>query len=195
MKLKNCVLIFLSIFTIACNEKIDSKEKKEAEKPQLLVNKKIIYEFLNYNLSSENSLFENCESILNQNPLPIFTERDSLALLKMNSIFSKDDIQYIFKQSKFSRQFRIEQKYIKNKKVIELDTSIVFGRNKIARETYWDEFNKSYYHNCIINLPLFSLDKQSAIVKISYQAEDGIYIYHKKDGKWQVLKTMSLVVY
>lgn len=195
MKLEKYLLIFLSILTLSCNEKIDNIDKQAAEKPRLIVNKNIIYEFLNYNLSSENPLFEHCETILSQNPLPILTERDSLALLKMNTIFSKDDIQYIFRQSEFSKHFRIEKKYLKNKKVIELDTAIVFGNNKIDRETYWDEFNNTYYHNCVINLPLFSIDKQTAIVKIGYQSESGIYIYRKQDGKWQVLKTISLVRY
>jgi hypothetical protein len=194
MKLQKYILILISIFTLSCSKKSENKEKKAVEKPKMLVDKIIIYEFLNYNFSSENPLFQNCKTILNQNPLPIFTESDSLALLKMNTIFSKDDIQYIFRQSEFSKHFRIEKKYLKNKKVIELDTAIVFGSNKIARETYWDEFNNTYYHNCIINLPLFSMDKQTAIVKIGYQSECGIYIYRKKDEKWQVLKIMSLVV-
>lgn len=193
MKLVYSIFTLTFIILSSCNKKAE-KSVQNLEKPKMLVDKKTVYEFLNYNLSSENYIFKNCKSVLNRDPLPYFSESDSIAITKMDSIFSRKDIDFIFKQSKFSKYFSIEKEYLKGIEIVELDTIKAFSNDKLIRNAYWYETNNKYFNLCTTNIPLFSLDKQIAIIKIGCDSQWGTFVYRKENGKWKLIATISSAI-
>lgn len=107
---------------------------------------------------------------------------DSLMLTELKSIFSDEDIKYIFSQKKQAESFKIDKKLIHGKKVINTE-------NLDSVNTY-----------STISLPLFNLEKNIVILRTSYYCgascgHQGTYIYRWLDSEMILIKTLQEDVY
>jgi hypothetical protein len=123
-------------------------------------------------------LSNNAEKFFNKASFNILTSIDSLYLIEQNSLFSQMDIEYIFRQNRTSEDYDLSN-CLRNKKLVTL-------------ETITSNPSLGYYN---ISAPLFSIDKEIAIVRISYFCgglcgNGGTYIYKKENGTWRLKLTL-----
>lgn len=194
---KIALFIFLAFSSISCKKEYPYKDKyTKHELSKQLIDDKAIYDFLNYNFTAKDSAFKNCNNIVNHELYPYLSPEDSLAILKMDTIFTKADLNFIFKQAKYSYYFKFKENRLLNKKIIELDTTKVFSNNTEVREHYWTMILKQNGTFCSIRMPLFSVDKKTVYIKTSYSCgmlcgEGATYIYRKVGKKWIKVKTLN----
>lgn len=196
--MKKIILVILLISSLtSCKKEYSHKNKQtEHELPKQLVDDKTIYEFLNYNFTTKDSAFIHCDNIMSYELFPYLSQEDSLTILKLDTIFTKADSDFIFKQVKYSNCFKLKENKLTNKKIIELDTTKVFSNNTEVRGNYWGKILKQNGPICSIRMPLFSVDKKTVFIKTSYNCgmlcgEGGTYIYRKVGKKWIRLKTLN----
>lgn len=196
--MKKIVLLMLLVFSsISCKKEYHYKDKySKHELSKQPVDDKTIYDFLNYNFTSNDSAFKNCNNITNHELHPYLSSKDSLAILKMDTIFTKADLDFIFKQVKYSHYFKLKKNKLLNKKIIELDTTKIFSNKADVREYYWDKILKQNGSLCSIRMPLFSVDKKTVYISTSYSCgmlcgEGATYIYRKVGKEWIKLKTLN----
>ncbi len=116
----------------------------------------------------------------------VLRAEDSLRIIKLDALFTKDDIDFIFNQNRTSIYFNISE-CLKNELLISGDTLRKINRS----DNFWEEFHKRYGKDgfCIINLPLFSRNHNIVILRYSrsngrLNASGGIFIYRKIANKW-----------
>lgn len=194
------ILVFIILTILSCNYENrvhQNKENTQNLKPKQLVDDKTIYEFLNYNFIHKDSAFLDCDYIIDHEWLPyFFTHEDSLALIKMDTIFTKGDIGFIFKQANYVRYFKLKQSKLPSKNVIKIDTIKFFNNNNEIRSAYLDELHKKYGALCTIKMPLFSIDRKTVYISTGLTCgtlcgAGGTYIYRKVNGKWILIKTLN----
>lgn len=156
-----------------------------------LVPDKTIYEFINSCITSDTSYFKRCKTIIGREQLPPFsTKRDSLQIIQADSIFTKEDADFIFKQARFSTNFKLsERKLTQVRTVILPGFDEAFGKD---RHKFWSNLLKECGGYCSSSMPLFSVDRKTAIIRLSYTcgtlcAYGGQYIYKKVNGKWKCI--------
>jgi hypothetical protein len=102
------------------------------------------------------------------------TSGDSLYLSEQNSLFSKSDIEYIFKQNRTDKDFRLD--------------ACLQGKELISPKEHILSVNS-------IKAPIFTLDKEIVIIGFSYYCgglcgSGGTYVYKKVNGTWQKIITL-----
>lgn len=175
--MKFSVILFFTL--ISCSQ----SENKKA--PQYLkyeiISDSVTYDFLNFILS-HSELNKNIKSnyIVNKESIgfPFDFKNDSLELTKMNTIFNKDDIVYIFSQKKQFENFSLNPSYIKNKHIIPRDSI------------------DNYKSFCTISFPLFNIKGDIVIIRTSYysgalSSQIGTFIYQKGNSGWILIKTFE----
>lgn len=191
IKIKNYFPLYLFIIlTISCSqEKRDISKVNNYSNPFL--SDSITYNFINEVLSQEFERYEfSCDIVLNKAQIPLFFRpEDSLQIIRMNSLFNKEDISFIFQQKAWSQNFELNPKLIKGKKVIPLD-SIQAGAKKLGL-LYLKEFREKYAKGgyCFITMPLFNKDKSIAIVKKemicgNFCGERHLSVYKRINKRW-----------
>src|SRR5690606_13345081 len=201
-----CVIIIF--LTNSCISKSDEKKDTEIE-----TNKKfndetpnLSYELINQVI--EENIKSNKEIYLLLSNRDIITfplsaidedEEDYLGLNKYDSIFSKKDIDYIYKKVtdlRLSRDLDLNQDKIlkQNIRIIpnnQFNKYIEKIMSENKRNSFWDEFEKQFgihaYYS--VSYPIFSLDKKTAIISFGHHrgslCGDGFSaIYQKMNGKW-----------
>ena len=174
------------------------KQIAKDPKPKQLVNDTIIYSFLNEGFSSKNIIFKDCDVVLSRDLIPsprTLDKSDSLEIAKQK-IFSKYDLDFIFKQAKYIPCFRLNPKQLTRKRIEVIDISKAFGKNGSFNHKYEKELHEKYHCLGFLMMPLFSLDKKTAVINISYicgplWGAGGTYIYHKLNNKWILIATLS----
>jgi hypothetical protein len=193
---KHLLIAIFSFLLFSCKKSIENKvEAKKSEVPkkyQTLVDSQIIYSLLNSDALTENKVFKNCENVLNRQTM-FYIGYDSVLLKKVDTLFSVKDKEFISKQYRNGVRFILNQKFLKHKKVIEYDTTMMAEKKS---RIYWNKMLEKYHCIGMINTPLFNLKKDMAILEIGYNCgtlcgEGGTYIYRLKNGKWELYLTIE----
>ena len=182
LKMKRLIgFIFVVISLISCNRKPDIKNEGYKQ----LVSDSIICDALNYFVNNDSiDEFKYSKRFVDKEVFCVLQNQDSLKLTKLDSIFTKEDLDFIFKQNRNAVYFK--HKYLKNKVLIPSDTLMKFGRRE-----FWKEFHKRLGEGgfCSISMPLFSKKMNIVIIKYSYScgrlcASGGTFIYKRINNKW-----------
>ena len=196
MKKYFLVPIFL-ILLISCRKdaenKVEAKKSDVPEKYQALVDDKTIYGLLNSDAITGNQVFKNCENVLDRQTM-YYIGYDSTLLKKVDTLFSIKDKEFISKQYRNGVRFILNQKLLRHKKVIEYDTTMIAEKKS---RIYWNKMLEKYHCVGKLNMPLFNLKKDMAIVEFGYNCgalcgEGGTYIYRlNRNGKWELYLTIE----
>ena len=190
-----CIIIICKV-VFSCKQ----AEKKQMHldiKTEYLVDKKDISDLINYCMNSKAKIFGNCDYVWDRDPIFYFTEYDSLQISKLDLIFTKKDLNFIFKQALINPKLTLDSKIIPKDKLVHLNIEKALSPKREIRKEYFDITRAKYRQICTLSIPLFYEDKNTAIVKIGYSCgalcgEGGIYIYKKaKNGNWTLIKLIS----
>ena len=156
-----------------------------------LVDDNTIYEFINSCIASDTSYFKRCNTIIGREYLPPFMhERDSLQIVQADSIFTKADAEFIFRQARYSTQFKLNQRNLtKTMTIIHPEFEEALGEK---RDTFWDNLLDECGPYCHVSMPLFSADKKAALIKLHYTCGavcgyGGKYFYKKDGNNWKCI--------
>jgi hypothetical protein len=182
---KHYYILIILLAAISCNYRPNTTTANY----KTLVSDSLICTTLNYfvNDTSINE-FKECNRFSDKDCRKVLFQEDSVAILRLDSIFTKEDFDFIFKQNLNSNNYKQGQ-CLKGKILIPGDTLLKFYHLE-----FWDEFKKKYGKGgfCTISLPLFSKDKNIVIIKYSYSrgrlnASGGTFIYKKVGNGWTKL--------
>ncbi|MFP9099950.1 hypothetical protein ACLI09_12950 [Flavobacterium sp. RHBU_24] len=212
MKTLACLLLFLTTLSscdknasLISEEVIDTEISNE-EKPtsvnitpdpnaKQLVGDKTIYEFINSIIASDTSYFNHCNTIIGREYLPPFMyERDSLQIVQADSIFTKADADFIFKQARYSTTFKLNERNLAEARTVVLpEFEEALGEK---RHKFWERLLDECEPYCLVSMPLFSADFKTAMIRLSYSCgalcgTGGLYIYRKTEGKWELIATWN----
>ena len=192
-------LLALILIFVSCQEKIKKAEfrKKEIH----LIDNRIINDFLEYCFKNDSGIVKGCKVVLDhdlsQAPL---SEEELLSVDGLDSIFTKEDIDYIHKQNNIKDDFRLQKQYFKNSIIVSADTissMIKKSKDKDGRSTlFWEEFYKKYGDGfCTLSKPLFSKNHQIVIISSGYHCGGlcgggGTYVLKKVNSDWKVIATI-----
>jgi hypothetical protein len=200
MKQNFHILIIICFLLLSC-KKNETVEKNKAVENKFIIEKKLvsekeIYEVINVVLGSINydelsdSNFVTEDVFMKYN----FKEND----YKLDTLFTKKDIQFIRKQFNEVENFRLNQNLLKNMVVIPKDTLSKFQNDKRGKHNFWDNYSKKYGNKGFytIGLPLFSYDKKTVIITIGFHCGGlcgggSTEIYKKVNGKWISISTLE----
>lgn len=167
---------------MSCNNKPKAKTAGyEALVPDSLICATINY-FVNEASIDE---FKNCSRFVDRDFRKVLFSKDSLTILKLDSIFTKEDLDFIFRQNLNSVYYKPGE-CLKNMVLISGDSLLNFESLE-----FWYKFSKKYGKGgfCSISMPLFSVNHDIVILKYSsslgrLNASGGTYIFKKIDDKW-----------
>lgn len=188
-KLTKNYLYFICLFAVvSCINRTNTKTvSNEKLIPDSLICATINY-FANDTMINE---FKFCNRFIDKSRIKVLTEEDSLRILELNSIFSKEDLDFIFKQNTNSLNFKSGE-YLNSKVLISYDTIAKFNH-----ENFWTEYHKRFGDKDFgsIGLPLFSKNYTTVIIKYSrhygrLNSGGGTFIFKKVDSHW--VKIMCL---
>ena len=160
----------------------------EAKQVQL-VDDKTIYDFLNSVIVTDSS-YKYSKTIVGSLGFLWLEKSDSLQLLKADTIFSKEDVHFIFKQARMKHFYNINKNELcQGKNVIYLDEKKVFGNGK---SEYWSELHEKHGSMYTMTMPVFSLDRKTAMISTSHHCgfhcgTGATYIYKKFNYRWQLI--------
>jgi len=159
--------------------------------PKKLIDDDAIYDLINSHIAADTAYSGNYKTIIGRNLLPAFFGRnDSLKIIKADSIFTKSDVYFIFKQARYSTSFSIDKtKLNKESYVLLPDTCDAFGA---GHKEYWENIHNQFTNFTLISMPLFSIDRSTALLNLSHSCGPicgygATYIYRKTDNKWKLL--------
>lgn len=164
--------------------------------PKKLVDDATIYELINSCMTIDTAYFRKSDIIVGREFLPIFSNKEEI--LQADSIFKKEDVDFIYEQARYGPLFKIDQRKLKQEKAVILpDTCDVFGKD---HKVYWENIHKQYPSFTTVSMPLFSRDHKTAIISLSYYCGmmcgySGKYIYKKRTSKWQLIAVWPGPVY
>ena len=185
--MKRITFLVLTILLFSCNGKTEKKNEKISEKE--------IYKFLNtllITIKEENIPVDS--NYVSYDKVDVFKiiKNDKSLITEIDSIFSKNDLNFIKVQFKKNEKFELNQKLIANRVVIPRDTII-----KFSKTDFWKSYYLEYGHRGFskVSMPLFSIDKKTAIISLSFicgRTCGGveIMIYKKVNGKWIFYKSI-----
>ena len=176
------LLLVIPVVVISC----DGKPKSKSSGYEALVPDSLICATIN-NFVNDTSIheFQNCNRFVDKDFRKVLLKEDSLVILRLDSIFTKEDMDFIFRQNLNSVYFR-SGKCLKNKVLISADTLLNFEIME-----FWPKFRKKYGEGgyCSISMPLFSVNHDIVIIRYSrnngrLNASGVTYIFKKSNGKW-----------
>jgi hypothetical protein len=129
-----------------------------------------IYEVINFIIDSSYSECINTTKYLTEDEEFSRTMNRNLERIKeLDTIFSKQDIEFIYKQATKVDQFHLNQKLVLRKTVIPSDSLKLLITDKYNSQIYRDNYQKKYGTNKLVStaLPLFSLDRNTVIISTS----------------------------
>lgn len=186
--LKHFIHIIFLFSIISCINRSNSKIVKSEK----LVSDSLVCVTVNYIINDTiTDEFKLCTRFIDRSRFRVLNEEDSLQILKLDSLFSGEDLDFIFKQNSKSLNFNLE-KCIDKKFLISYDTL-----KKLDQEDFWKEYHRKFGKEGFgsISLPLFSKDYKTVIIKYSrtegrLNAGGGTFILKKIGSNW--VKVMCL---
>lgn len=193
--MKKYLIITISFFFLfGCKNKNNAEKKNleviTDEKYTEIIDNKSVYELINQVLS-ENKLYKNCGAVVDRKTFIIRNEEEFLLPL-IDTVFPESDKKFIIKQLKNGNKFVLDKKLIKNKKIIELDTTLNTEKQRIK---FWKKVAKE--NDCVgqLSVPLFNLKKNKAIIECSVYGESGIFLYKINDyNQWELSQTLQRII-
>jgi hypothetical protein len=194
--MKKYLIVTISLFSLLSCKNQSNTEKKNSEviteeKYTEIIDNKLVYDLINQVLS-KNHLYKNCGAIVDRKTF-IITNGDEFLLKDIDTIFSESDKKFIVKQYRNGNWFILNQKLIKNKKIIELDTAI---KTEEQRAKFWKKIAKE--NNCVghLSVPLFNLKKNMAVVECQVYGERGTFLYkvNKNNNEWELYRTLKKII-
>ena len=196
--MKKLLIFILLIFLSGCkNENNLEKENIKSETEDIyseIIDNKLVYAVINSALLNKDkkNIIKNCDAVLNRKTA-VFINYDSIFIKKFDEIFNENDKKFILKQYKNGNRFVLNQSFVKNKKVIEIDTTIFYSEKN--KKSFWKKINEENKCISFIYVPLFNLKKDLAIVQCGTFGETGIFIYKlESNGKWKLYKTVENII-
>ncbi|WP_369753636.1 hypothetical protein AB3G34_05040 [Flavobacterium sp. WC2409] len=196
--MKNILLLISFILLLGCknenNLENENTKSKTQEVYSEIVDNKLVYAVINsalLNRDKEN-IIKNCDAVINRKTT-VFINYDSTFIKKFDTIFNENEKKFILKQYKNGNHFILDQSFVENKKVIEIDTTIFYSEKK--KKSFWKKINEDNKCISFIYVPLFNLKKDLAIVECGTRGETGIFIYKlESNGKWKLNKTVEKII-
>lgn len=118
--------------------------------------------------------------------------RDSLSIIALGSLLTKTDIEFIFEQYEQRETFYFKDSFA-GYTVINVDSL-----KQLDTAAFWSSYYSKYGQQGFfaISLPLFSLDKQTAIVNLAFCcglkcAYGNLKVYKKLGGKWKAVLSIN----
>jgi len=180
--IKFCYLLIVLITVFSCNHKSIDKTINN----KMLISNSVICATLNYFVNDTMiEEFKQCNRFIDKAGCKVLLREDSLKIVKLDSLFTKVDLDFIFQQDLYSIHYK-HNECLKGKNLIPGDTLLKFNNLE-----FWKEFHKRYGKGgfCSISLPLFSKDLNIVIIKYSFSygrvwGSGGTFIFKKMGSKW-----------
>lgn len=163
------------------------------DRQEQLIEDKTVYEFLNSVIVTDSS-YKYSKTVVGSLGFIRLEKSDSLQLLKADTIFSKEDVHFIFKQARMKHFYNIDENELcQSKNTIYLDENKAFSG---GRSEYWSKLHEKYGSLFIMTMPVFSLDRKTAIISTSHNCgtlcgTGATYVYKKINNKWQLIATWN----
>lgn len=180
----------LAILLINCYNK-ENDFRTSYSKNNETIGDSLIYSFLNTVLLKENRIYIKCDNIIDRNLF--YKKEDSTFYKNAGNILSENDRHFMREQYQNNNNFVLNEGLIKNKKLIKINVNLTNIEQK--------EFRKKLIktHNCVsqIDIPLFNLKKDIAIVTIGYTCgslcgEGATFVYKlNKDNEWKLFRILE----
>jgi hypothetical protein len=193
----------LFILIIGCSGPKRPNNSDNNQSIQVLAENSLSYELINYVINDKLQNFQNeyskCKYLLDKEPFSILTKEDSLKLLRLDTIFNKNDLDTIFKQNIIVKNIPLKAQFLNTKiTIISSDTLASFMNDSTD---FWDSYYAKYGRNgfAIIAQPLFSIDGKTAIIKYSCQyhglnGEFHTLIYKKINNTWTTIYVLDSAI-
>lgn len=185
------LITFLVVLIISCQ---NFESTKIVENKNNEITEKDIYEVINFILidMKKNDSLENyqCKYIVDKTTEHFFLTTNQNSKKKLKKYFTDSDFNFMEKQVKKSKNFKLEQSKIIRKTIISKDTldNLIDNNSPKRRDEFIINFEKKfgkYYYN-EFSLPLFSVDKKTVLIEInSFLGGGRLIILKKKNQKWK----------
>jgi hypothetical protein len=176
--------ICIVCLTASCNTKTPVLESNPSkEERQVNIDDSTVYSIVSYLLKHKNSNpFLKYQKVVESAEMPFFFSfsTDSIEIVKLDSIFTTKDIEYMQAQKRQFYKFRLSQARFNYKTIISKDSL---------------ELSTSYPY-CYISFPVLSADNNKFIIRTGYvagvlSAEGAIFIYQKFGKDWRIIKVIN----
>jgi hypothetical protein len=126
-----------------------------------------------------------------------FAEEEWQQLQQMDCLFSPADLRFIALQQRQSTRFYWDMIRLPLNGSVSSDTlERYFKEAQRKPGNFWDKIHRKWGRKgmVILSLPLFTLDHQTVVLRISEQSGavwggGGTYVYHKTNGHWKRIAT------
>ena len=184
-------LVFIMFCPLGCEKELALNPNDNYDQPKWkqLVNDTTIYDLLNSCIVAD-STYKYSNTVVGSLGMLYLNESDSLNILKADTIFSKKDAAFIFKQARLRHFFNIDKsKLQQDKNVIYLDEKEVFGER---RSEYFSTIRQNHGSLYMMTMPVFSTDLKTAMISTSNNCGTlcgvgATYIYKKINGQWKLV--------
>lgn len=171
----------------SCNTKTPVPESRaNNESRQINIDDSTVYSVVTYLFKNKSSNpFLKYEKVVETAEMPFFLSfsTDSIEIVKLDSIFTLKDLEYMQAQKKQFYKFKLDQSKFNYKTIISKDSL---------------DLIKSYPY-CYISFPVFNADKDKFIIRAGYVcgilcAEGAIFIYEKSGKGWKIIKVLNQTI-
>ncbi len=171
----------------SCIKKTSVPESKpNNESRQVTIDDSTVYSVVTYLFKNKTSNpFLKYEKVVETAEMPFFFSfsTDSVEIVKLDSIFSSTDMEYMQAQKKQFYKFKLYQSKFNYKIILSKDSL---------------DLIKSYPY-CYISFPVFSADRDKFIIRAGYVcgvlcAEGAIFIYQKSGKGWKIIKVLNQTI-
>lgn len=159
---------------------------------QQLVDDTTIYEFLNTAIESDSLNLKLCNAIVAREYYPLFSDRsEATRILRNIKGLSTADIDFMYQQSLYSPKFELKKEKLKTEKGLKIPDAC-----NIQDKAYWCHISKQFGSFCNISLPLFSEDRETALISYSYNCgvlcgHGGYYVFRKENTTWTLVSVLE----
>ena len=197
-----CILLSLGLNSCKKDSKpVEAVVKKDTGQ---VVDEKTIYEVINSLLAikRQGEIQENhyITNIKDGFPNDALSKEDSVILKKLDTIFTQQDIDFIYRQAKHKPHFKIKKEFINGYTILLSDTI------KVEPESYFEDRSKNLKHNFrkkygngfySVTLPLFTKNRQYAIISIDNccgsSCGSGLsFVLKKTKSGWKIIYSYDL---
>ena len=171
----------------SCNTKTPvSASIPNSESRQVNIDDSTINSVVSYLLKNKSSNpFLKYKKVVETELMPFFFSfsTDSIEIVKLDSLFTSQDIEFMQTQKKQFYTFKLDQSKFDYKTIISKDSL---------------ELLRSYPY-CYISSPVFNAKKDKFIIRTGYVcgalcAEGAIFIYQKSGKDWKIIKVLNQTV-
>ena len=188
-KIIKILIILLVAVTIGCTI------KNPFSKSQTWVSEKDISRFMDFLLDKKLTCSNILDAPLAVNDSKFLINADLEISVDLNKPFlTREDITFVLNQQSKLKNFKWDNKLIQGYTIIPTETIEKIFEN--GTKEGWNTFNRQFGDSfCEFSVPLFSKDKNVAIISHNYNCgplcgEGWTVIYKKQGSKWEEVKSI-----